>query len=130
MHVARKHGCSFVITRGVDRLGQITYPKAAGTDDAMMEAAIEAGAEDVQNEDEVITIITAMSDLHRVNEALRTAGYDAKEVALTYITTNKANPSRDDLIKLIKLLDALEDLDDVQDTYMNVDIPEELFEEA
>ena len=71
-----------------------------------------------------------MSDLHKVNEALRTAGFDSKEVALTYMATNKANPSREDLVKLIKLLDALEELDDVQETYVNVDIPDELFEEA
>jgi YebC/PmpR family DNA-binding regulatory protein len=111
-------------------VGQIQFPVGVHDEDELTLAALEAGAEDIQNEDDVISIVTAMSDLHRVNEALRTAGFDSKEVALTYITTNKANPSREDLIKLIKLLDALEDLDDVQDTYMNVDIPEELFEEA
>ena len=111
-------------------VGQIQFPVGKHDEDELTMAALEAGAEDVQNEDDTITIITAMTDLHKVNEALRTAGFDAKEVALTYITTNKANPSRDDLIKLIKLLDALEDLDDVQETYMNVDIPEELFEEV
>jgi YebC/PmpR family DNA-binding regulatory protein len=111
-------------------VGQIQFPSNQHNEDDLTLAALDAGAEDVQTEDDTITITTAMSDLHKVNEGLRVAGFDSKEVALTYIATNKANPSREDLIKLIKLLDALEDLDDVQDTYMNVDIPEELFEEA
>lgn len=111
-------------------VGLIQFPKEQHDEDNLTLAALEAGAEDVQTEDETISIVTAMTDLHKVNESLRTAGFDSKEVALTYIVTNKANPSRDELIKLIKLLDALEDLDDVQNTYFNTDIPEELFEEA
>ena len=110
--------------------GQIQFPKDQHNEDELTLAALEAGAEDVQTEDDVVSIVTAMTDLHKVNEGLRIAGFDSKEVALTYLVTNKVNPSRDDLIKLIKLLDALEDLDDVQETYLNVDIPEELFEEA
>lgn len=111
-------------------IGQIQFPKDGVDEDELTMAALEGGAEDVQSEDDTISIVTAMSDLHKVNEALRAAGYDSKEVALTYMATNKANPSKEDLLKLIKLLDALEELDDVQETYVNVDIPEELFEEA
>ena len=111
-------------------VGQIQFPADQHNEDDLTMAALDAGAEDVQTEDDTVSIITAMADLHKVNEAMRAGGFDSKEVSLTYITTNKANPSREDLIKLIKLLDALEDLDDVQDTYLNVDIPEELFEEA
>lgn len=111
-------------------VGQIQFPKAGNDEDEITMAALEAGAEDVQSDDETITIITAMSDLHKVNEGLRTGGFDSKEVALTYMATNKAEPSKEDLLKLIRLLDALEELDDVQETFVNVDIPEELFEEA
>ncbi|MBI1332611.1 MAG: YebC/PmpR family DNA-binding transcriptional regulator [Armatimonadetes bacterium] len=111
-------------------VGQIQFPKDGTDEDELTLAALEAGAEDVQSEEDVITIVTAMSDLHKVNEALRAGGYDSNEVGLTYMATNKAEPSMDDLRKLIKLLDALEELDDVQETFVNVDIPEELFEEA
>jgi transcriptional/translational regulatory protein YebC/TACO1 len=71
-----------------------------------------------------------MADLHKVNDGLIAAGYQSAEASLTYLATNKANPSEDEIRKLLKLLDALEDLDDVQNTFINVEIPEELYEEA
>ena len=58
------------------------------------------------------------------------AGIKTNEVSLTYIPTNKATPSGDDIPKLMRLLDALEDLDDVQETYVNVDITEDMLQEA
>ena len=53
----------------------------------------------------------------------------ASEVLLTYVPTNKANLTAEEQTKLLKLLDALDDLDDVQETYVNVDISEDAFEE-
>jgi YebC/PmpR family DNA-binding regulatory protein len=111
-------------------IGQITFEKAGLDEDELTLAALEAGAEDVQSDDEFISIITAMADLHKVNEGLRSGGYNANEVGLTYLPTNKANLEKDDIVKLLKLLDALDELDDVQETYTNVDIPEEFYEEA
>lgn len=108
--------------------GQIQFPTEGTDEDELTLAALDAGAEDVTNDGETISILTAMADLHKVNEGLRTAGYNSDEVALTYLATNKANPTEEELRKLIKLLDALEDLDDVQDTFINVDIPEELYD--
>jgi transcriptional/translational regulatory protein YebC/TACO1 len=93
-------------------------------------ARSEAGAEDINVEEEGITILTAMEDLHKVNDALIKAGYTTNEVGLTYIATNKTELSRADMLKLIKLLDVLDDLEDVQETYINVDIPEDVYEEA
>lgn len=109
--------------------GQIQFPAEGTSEDDLTLAALDAGAEDITNDGETITVITEMADLHKVNEGLRAAGFDSDEVALTYMATNKANPSTDELKKLIKLLDALEELDDVQDTYINTEIPEELYEE-
>ena len=57
-------------------------------------------------------------------------GIKAGEVNLTYVPTNKTELSHDDNLKLLKLLDALDDLDDVQETYVNVDIPEDVLQEA
>jgi transcriptional/translational regulatory protein YebC/TACO1 len=65
-----------------------------------------------------------------VNGALEAAGIKTKEVTLTYMATNKTELTADDAAKLLRLLDALEDLDDVQETHVNVDITEEMLQEA
>lgn len=109
--------------------GQIQFPIEGTDEDELTLAALEAGAEDVLNDGESISVITAMADLHKVNDGLIATGYQSEEAALTYLATNKANPTNDDLKKLIKLLDALEDLDDVQNSFINADIPAELYEE-
>lgn len=110
-------------------VGQIQFPKDKTDEDEITLAALDAGAEDIQSDEDTISVITAMADLHKVNEGLRAAGYDSNEVALTYLATNKATPGDDDIKKLIKLLDALEDLDDVQETYINFELSEEMFGE-
>ncbi len=110
-------------------VGQIQLAKDGIDEDELTLAALEAGAEDVQAEEEGFTVLTSREDLHKVNDALIAAGYKPAEVALTYLATNKANPSMDDMRRLLKLMDALDELDDVQETYVNVDIPEELYDE-
>jgi YebC/PmpR family DNA-binding regulatory protein len=111
-------------------LGEITIENPGLDEDEITMAALEAGADDVSKDEEGYTIYTAIEDLHRVNDALNKAGYKTNEVGLTYIATNKTDLSHDDSIKLLKLLDALDDLDDVQETYMNVDISEDVLQEA
>ncbi|OWU64756.1 MAG: YebC/PmpR family DNA-binding transcriptional regulator [Armatimonadetes bacterium Cent15-Ar3] len=111
-------------------VGQIQFNTEGLDEDEITMAALEAGAEDVTNDGDTFSIITAMADLHKVNDGLIAAGYQSAEASLTYLATNKANPSEDEMRKLLKLLDALEELDDVQDTFINVEIPEELYEEA
>lgn len=109
--------------------GQIDFEKSSVDEDELTMAALEAGAEDVVSEEDSITIITAMSDLHKVNEGLRAAGFDSNEVALTYRATNKASLTDEDIAKLMRLVDALEELDDVQETFINVDIPDSFYGE-
>jgi YebC/PmpR family DNA-binding regulatory protein len=111
-------------------VGEITLAKGKIDEDDLTLAALDAGAEDVQADDEDFTVYTAMEDLHKVNDALAQAGFKAREVALTYVPTNKAELSKEDSLKLIKLLDMLEELDDVQETYVNVDISEDVLQEA
>jgi len=111
-------------------IGEITIPLGKIDEDELTMAALDAGAEDVQADEDGFTIQTAIEELHKVNDALDRAGYKAAEVGLTYIATNKAELSREDSVKLLKLLDMLEDLDDVQETYMNVDIAEDVLQEA
>lgn len=133
-HAFAKHGGNLAENGSVSwqfkRLGEITIPRGKIDEDDLTLAALDAGAEDVQSDEEIYTIYTAMEDLHKVNDALDKAGYKASEVGLNYIATNKADLSHDDSLKLLKLLDVLEDLDDVQETYMNVDLSEDVLQEA
>jgi YebC/PmpR family DNA-binding regulatory protein len=112
------------------RVGEIEVPREGMNEDDLTLAALEAGAEDVISDEDAFRVHTAVEDLHTVNDGLSKAGIKTNEVSLTYIPTNKANPSGDDIPKLMRLLDVLEDLDDVQETYVNVDITEEMLQEA
>ncbi len=111
-------------------VGQIAIDRGSIDEDELTLAALDSGAEDIQSDEDEFTVYTAMEDLHKVNDALAQAGYKAREVGLNYVPTNKADLSKDDALKLIKLLDMLEELDDVQETYMNVDISEDVLQEA
>lgn len=112
------------------RVGNISVAQGGVDEDELTMAALDAGAEDVQVEEEGFTVITAMEDLHKVNDGLVAAGYKTEDPALTYMPTNKAELSADDASKLVRLLEALDELDDVQETYVNVDITEEMLQEA
>lgn len=112
------------------RVGEIEVPANGMSEDDVTMAALDAGAEDVANEDETFRVYTAVEDLHTVNDNLVKAGIKTSEVGLTYVPTNKSEPSGDDVSKLLRLLDTLEDLDDVQETYVNVDITEDMLQEA
>jgi len=92
---------------------------APGTnEDQVMEAALEAGAEDIITDaDGSIEVVTAPNDFAAVKEALEKAGLKAMHAEVTMKPLNETALSGDDAVKMQKLLDALEDLDDVQDVY-------------
>ena len=102
-----------------DRLGEIVYPREAGSDDAVMEAAIEAGASDVESDADGHTIYAAFEDLNAVAEALEATLGPAKSTAVIWKPQNEIPVAGDDAAKLLKLLDALDDDDDVQNVYGN-----------
>ena len=114
-----------------DRLGQIIYPMSAGSEDAVMEAAIEAGAEDVEtdpgDEDTAAThvVYTAFEDLNGVVEALEATLGPAKSTAIVWKPKTLTPISGDDIATLMKLIDALDDDDDVQTVFGNYDISDE-----
>lgn len=111
-------------------LGQISFPKDGIDEDELTMAALEAGADDVQSDEDGIYVYTPVESLHRANDALEKAGFKANEVGLTYIATNKTEISSEDAPKLMRLLDMLDELDDVQETHVNVDITEDMLQEA
>ncbi len=102
-----------------DRLGEITYPREAGSDDAMMEAAIEAGAEDVASDDEGHTIYAAFEELGAVAEALEAALGPARSTGVVWRPKSEVPVTGDEAAKLVKLIEGLEDDDDVQNVFGN-----------
>ena len=108
-----------------DRLGQITYPASAGSEDAVMEAAIEAGAQDVESGEEGHLIFTAFEDLSAVTDALAGALGDPKGTAIVWKPKSGTPVSDEDAATLMKLIDALDDDDDVSNVYTNVDLTDE-----
>ncbi len=115
-----------------DRLGKITYPLSAASEDAMMEAAIEAGAEDVEveaPEDEdappLHAVYTAFEDLNGVAEALAAKFGDARSTAIVWRPKSETPVAGEDAGTLMKLVDALDDDDDVQNVFLNADISDE-----
>ena len=92
---------------------------APGTsEDKVMEAALEAGAEDIiNNDDGSIEVITTPADFSAVKEALESAGLEAVLAEVTMKADNETVFTGDDAVKMQKLLDALDDLDDVQEVY-------------
>ncbi|HLI65792.1 MAG TPA: YebC/PmpR family DNA-binding transcriptional regulator [Caulobacteraceae bacterium] len=102
-----------------DRLGEIVYPRAAGTDDAMMEAAIEAGAQDVASDEDGHVIYAAFEDMGAVVEALEAALGPAKSTAVIWKPKSEVPVSGAEAASLVKLIDNLDDDDDVQNVFGN-----------
>ncbi|MBN9672485.1 YebC/PmpR family DNA-binding transcriptional regulator [Roseibium aggregatum] len=108
-----------------DRVGEIVYKPEAGEADAVLEAAIEAGAEDVQSDENGHTIYTAFEDLNDVASGLEGALGEADSTKIIWKPQNLTPVDADKAQTLMKLIDMLEDDDDVQNVYSNFDVDEE-----
>ena len=114
-----------------DRMGVITLEKEKYADEeAVMNMALEAGAEDVQDEGEVWEVRTAMGDFNTVREALESQGVEMMEAQLAMVPRMQNPIDAETAKKLVRLTDALEDLDDVQNVFTNADFPEDFDPEA
>lgn len=109
-----------------DRVGQILYPASAGSADKVLEAAIEAGAEDVQSDEEGHSIVCAFEDVGSVSAALEAALGEAEEVKIIWKPQNGTPVDEDRAATLMKLIGVLEDDDDVQNVYSNFEIDDEV----
>ncbi len=106
------------------RLGVIRYPAAAGSEDAMLEAAVEAGAENVESGAEGHEITTSVEDFFAVRDALEQRFGPAEEAKLDWRPTTEVTLDEERAASVLKLIDVLDDSDDVQNVFANFDIPE------
>ena len=105
--------------------------RVKGNGDELLMQALEAGAEDVQEEGNEAIIYTAPADLAKVRKALSDAGLQIVEAELTYVPNTTVNiEDKDTAAKIMRLMDALDALDDVTNTHVNFDISEALLESA
>ncbi|SIT83326.1 DNA-binding regulatory protein, YebC/PmpR family [Yoonia rosea] len=109
-----------------DRKGQVVYPASVGDADTVMMAAIEAGAEDVQSDDENHVIICADTDLNDVANALEADLGESESTKLIWQPNITTEVDLEGLIKLMKLLDTLEEDDDVQRVTANFEASDEV----
>lgn len=115
------------VSFGFDQVGEIVFPREIGDEETVMEAAIEAGASDVESEDEVHVIYTERDDFMDVAGTLDVAfpDHEARSTKLIWKPQNYIEIDGDPALTLLKLIDALEDLDDVQNVYHSGEISEE-----
>ena len=117
------------VSHAFDRMGLITYSAKAGDADTVFEAALEAGAEDVQSSEDGHEIWTTQDSLHEVARALEPALGEAEGTKLAWRPqTSVTIADEADASQLMKLIDALEDDDDVQTVWANYDVPDEVME--
>jgi YebC/PmpR family DNA-binding regulatory protein len=105
-----------------DRKGQISVPANSMDEDAAMEKALEAGAEDFVKDEETFVVTTAPADLHAVNQALEKVGLKSEDAALSWIPKSTVRVEGANADTLLKLIEALEELDDVQKVDANFDM--------
>ena len=97
-------------------------------EDSIMEAALEAGAEDViVADDESIEVLTSAEDYLKVKQAMIEAGLEPEETDLTMHAATNTSLELEDASKVLRLVDMLESSDDVQEVYFNAEIPEEAY---
>ncbi|MCL4067768.1 YebC/PmpR family DNA-binding transcriptional regulator [Pseudomonas sp. GX19020] len=114
------------VSHSFDRLGEISYPLSAGDADSVMMAAIEAGAEDVETDDESHWIYCKVEDLSSVSDALEATLGESTEAKLVWRPQSRTEVDLDTAQKLMKLVDLLEEDDDVQTVTHNFDVPDDV----
>ncbi|HEV2746931.1 MAG TPA: YebC/PmpR family DNA-binding transcriptional regulator [Allosphingosinicella sp.] len=121
-------GASGSVSHGFERLGLITYPAAAGSADQVFEAAIEAGAEDVESDEEGHEIWTAQDSLHEVARAMEERLGPSESAKLAWRPQTPVEVGEAEAGSLIRLIDALDEDDDVQTVWGNYEVPDEVME--
>ena len=118
------------VQHGFERLGLIEYPASAGDEEKVLEAAMEAGAEDIESSGDGHTIWTAADDLHQVAGDLEKVLGEAENVKLAWKPNLTVDMDESNAGTLMKLIDVLDDDDDVQTVWGNYDISDEVMEKV
>ena len=125
-----KHGGNMGETGSVsfmfDRVGEIVYKPQAGDAETVLEAAIEAGAEDVTSDDNGHIVTCAFEDIHAVSQALAETLGEAESVKAVWRPQTMTPLDEDKAATMLKLIAALEDDDDVQNVYSNFEVSDEV----
>ena len=132
-HAFSKHGGNLGTDGSVaylfEKRGVLSYP-AGADEDAIMDAALEAGAEDVvTNDDTSIDVYTTPEAYSDVKQAMVDQGLKPESGEVTFEASTSVNLDVDGAEKLLRLVDAMEDLDDVQEVYSNADIPDQVMDQ-
>ncbi|MCZ8325427.1 MAG: YebC/PmpR family DNA-binding transcriptional regulator [Sphingomonadaceae bacterium] len=122
-------GASGAVSHGFERLGLIEYPGSAGDADKVFEAALEAGADDVESDAESHAIWVAVENLHPVARELEKVLGEAEGVKLAWKPGLKTEVDVETARTLLKLIDVLDDDDDVQTVWGNYEIPDAVMEQ-
>lgn len=123
-HMAESGSVAFIFKH----TGVITIPQAA--EDALMEAALDAGAEDVINNGaEGFEVRTSPKDVHKIADSLAKKGFKSTEAKASYLPQNTVKLDEEKAPKMLKLMELLEDNDDVQNVHANFEIDEKLLEQ-
>jgi YebC/PmpR family DNA-binding regulatory protein len=121
-------GAGGSVSHGFERLGLIEYPADAGDADKVFEAAIEAGAEDVESDEDGHRIWTSVETLHEVARALEPLLGEGEGAKLAWRAQTEVEVSGDEAQQLVRLIESLEEDDDVQTVWGNERIPDEELE--
>ncbi len=128
-HIFNKHGGNMgengCVAWMFDKKGYIAVEKSAADEEALMEIALEAGAEDVREDGENWEVITDVGDFEGVKSAVDEAGIETLEAEITMLPQTTANLEGKEAEQMLRLMEALDDCEDVQKVYTNADIPEE-----
>lgn len=113
-----------------DQIGLIALETNGADPDDLALVAIDAGASDVQVEDGTVEVFTEPQELHKVQEAIRSAGNEVLSAQLTMRPKTTLSPEPDQAVKTIRLVEKLEDLDDVQEVFTNLEVSDEVLAQA
>ncbi|HEX4224029.1 MAG TPA: YebC/PmpR family DNA-binding transcriptional regulator [Pseudonocardiaceae bacterium] len=109
-----------------NRKGVVVLPKAGLSEDDVLMAVLDAGAEEVNDLDEAFEVLSEPQDMIAVRKALQDAGYDYDSADVNFVSSMSVSLDEDGARKVFRLIDALEDCDDVQNVFTNIDVSDEI----
>jgi len=111
-----------------EKKGYINVEKSAAEEESLMETALEAGAEDIREEDDSFDVITEPQDFEAVRQSLESASIQFQVGGITMLPQNTMDLTGKEAEQMLRLMESLDDCDDVQKVYTNADIPDEIID--